>query len=185
MDKKYKLANRGEGKTSWIIEQAHKDGGSIVVTDVGAKKYTEQIIKERGYTNIPYVFVVDTFKTDSIGKLHIDDVLYVDDADIVLRNLLGHSVKGMALNEDERCPMTEDVNVIINLNHYTDKFIPGDKFIVKRLGESVKKSLGAIRPNDEIMLLKADDDSLTFRHQNHIYDINKCYGYEIWVERAN
>ena len=30
----YKIAERGEGKTSWIIEQAHKDGGSIVVADV-------------------------------------------------------------------------------------------------------------------------------------------------------
>ena len=95
----YKIAERGEGKTSWIIEQAHKDGGSIVVADVGAKKYTEQIIKERGYTNIPYVFVADTFKTDSIGKLHIDDVLYVDDADVILKSLIGTSIKGMSLNK--------------------------------------------------------------------------------------
>ncbi len=93
----YKIANRGEGKTSWIIEQAHKNGCSILVGTNINKKYVEQIIKERGYDNIPHVY---SWTSDTVNQLcGTREELYVDDADMILKHIIGCNIKGMSLNK--------------------------------------------------------------------------------------
>ncbi len=70
---------------------------------------------------------------------------------------------------------------MMNINFFADKFIPGDKFQIQKIGDSVKKHLSALKVGDSIMLLGADNDSLTFRHENRIYDVNKSFGFDLFV----
>lgn len=93
----YKIADRLEGKTSWIIEQAHKNGSSILVATANDKKYVEQVIRERGYTNIPHVYSWNTHIAEMFRGSR--EGIYVDNADIILKSLVGTNIKGMSLNK--------------------------------------------------------------------------------------
>ena len=70
---------------------------------------------------------------------------------------------------------------MMNLNFFANKFIPGDKFQINEIGESVKKHLSALKVGDSIMLLGATKDGLTFRHENRIYDVNSSFGNDLMV----
>lgn len=82
-------SGRQNGKTSFLIEQAHATGAGIVVANLCMKRYVEDMALKMNMKDVE-VYTCEEIVNKVTVKM---DKFYIDELEMVLSHLLNHKVE--------------------------------------------------------------------------------------------
>lgn len=95
------IGARASGKTTEAIRESYESGAMIVVSSMNQVKLVQEMAKDMGFEDFPKPASI---KELGFGRVHAKDGLIIDNAEMLLQEILKHEVKMVTLTGEMDFP---------------------------------------------------------------------------------